>query len=63
MLPLALGSKLGGGKPHLKSSEGKRNMRQRRLEWGHGAMSIERSEAIRFHEQGTLNAVTRWIGG
>jgi hypothetical protein len=24
-------------------------------------MSIERSEAIRFHEQGTLNAVTRWI--
>src|SRR5918999_1155268 len=26
-------------------------------------MSIERSEAIRFHEQGTLNAVTRWIAG
>src|SRR5919108_2761877 len=25
------------------------------------SMSIERSEAIRFHEQGTLNAVTRWI--
>jgi hypothetical protein len=24
-------------------------------------MSIERSESIRFHEQGTLNAVTRWI--
>jgi len=24
-------------------------------------MSIERSEAIRFHEKGTLNAVTRWI--
>jgi hypothetical protein len=24
-------------------------------------MSIERSETIRFHEQGTLNAVTRWI--
>jgi len=24
-------------------------------------MSIERSEPIKFHEQGTLNAVTRWI--
>jgi hypothetical protein len=24
-------------------------------------MSIERSETIRFHEQGTLDAVTRWI--
>src|SRR5256712_14189502 len=24
-------------------------------------MSIERNEPIRFHEQGTLEAVTRWI--
>ncbi len=24
-------------------------------------MSIERNEKIRFHEQGTLEAVTRWI--
>jgi hypothetical protein len=24
-------------------------------------MSIERNESIRFHEQGTLDAVTRWI--
>ena len=24
-------------------------------------MSIERNETIRFHEQGTLDAVTRWI--
>jgi len=24
-------------------------------------MSIERNERIRFHETGTLNAVTRWI--
>src|SRR6516164_10912855 len=24
-------------------------------------MSIERTESIRFHEQGTLTAVTRWI--
>jgi hypothetical protein len=24
-------------------------------------MTIERSETIRFHEQGTLTAVTRWI--
>src|SRR5262249_45659390 len=24
-------------------------------------MTIERNETIRFHEQGTLNAVTRWI--
>jgi len=24
-------------------------------------MTIERTEGIRFHEQGTLDAVTRWI--
>ncbi len=24
-------------------------------------MTIERNEAIKFHEQGTLEAVTRWI--
>ena len=24
-------------------------------------MSIERNEPIRFHEKGTLEAVTRWI--
>src|SRR5512143_417527 len=26
-------------------------------------MSIERNEPIRFHEKGTLDAVTRWISG
>jgi hypothetical protein len=26
-------------------------------------MTIERTEAIRFHEQGTLDAVTKWISG
>jgi hypothetical protein len=26
-------------------------------------MTIERNETIRFHEQGTLDAVTRWIAG